>query len=74
MGNFEFSIIPEKMVMTTKKYYLYIKMSLSRINFKCQKPLNDIDFRADPEPYMVQSMVHGCKVHFFEYRPPPRQG
>jgi hypothetical protein len=51
MGNFELNIIPEKMVMTTKKYCLYIKMSLSMINFKCQKLLNYIEFSTHHGPY-----------------------
>ncbi len=40
------------------------------INFKCQSLLNYVEFRTYHEPYMV----HGCKVYFFVYRPPPHQG
>jgi hypothetical protein len=50
MGNFELSIIPEKMVMTTKKYHHINKMPFSATNFKWQIPLNYVEFRACPKP------------------------
>ncbi len=54
--------------MTTKKYFFISKIFNDK--FPISKPPERPEFRTYHEPYLV----HGCKVYFLVYRPPPRWG